>query len=332
LAFVATAKGASVFEAFAKSNSEKYPKYIEEIRGTAKGCGVSFDTLLVSNLRQELQAFMPESEKAADVPTAAPGPAVTHCTDVMVHAPAFGNSVLGHNEDGDWCHRTGYFMKATFTDVSPSYSFTSFTYPGQLSGACYGFNDAGLLHSGNQLYPLGASLGGLGIQFVMRDAVAATSFDDHIRRVGVPNQAMGTHYWLISLRERRMASIETAMSKVDVYNVPAGTTYAHMNSYRRLKIKEDCGEGSRHRLAAYERIAAVKTPTTLADVLAVLGDNSDAKLPVFRDENYDYGCLNTGVFLMPSPERRVGVLRVWTSNPKHNSRAFFDIPLPNVPA
>lgn len=50
---------------------------------------------------------------------------------------------------------------------------------------------------------------------------------------------MGSNFNMMSLREKRFVTVETAMSKADVYTIPPGGVVPHCNVYMRLNTKQD---------------------------------------------------------------------------------------------
>merc|ERR1711871_1296758 len=95
----------------------------------------------------------------------------------------------GHNEDGDISveANTTYIVQARLASPGkPIETYLAFTYPGRLSGWAWGFNGNGVVQSINALWDDPAPAGSyLGVVFVSRSVLAATSLQDALRRAGV---------------------------------------------------------------------------------------------------------------------------------------------------
>jgi len=76
-----------IYKKFTEVNSKRFPEYMEEITGLARGADVPIHYVMLVNLRAEINQFlMNKKEDQDDVPH--------ECTTVIV------KDFLGHNEDG----------------------------------------------------------------------------------------------------------------------------------------------------------------------------------------------------------------------------------------
>jgi len=90
------------------------------------------------------------------------------------------------------------------------HSWTAYTYAGELSSAAWGFSlESGVSFTLNAVYARHVEVAGVGRTFVSRSIMDATSLEDAVARVTVPNQATGHNINLIGLNEHRIVTIES---------------------------------------------------------------------------------------------------------------------------
>ena len=133
--------------------------------------------------------------------------------------------------------------------------------------------------------------GGLGRVFVSRAVLDAPTLDAAIAVAVRAGQAGGHNYQLAQRSPRggraRIVNVEAAsggrhaVTEVGGERPGAPGALFHANSYLHLKIAQTISNSTAHRLA---RAAALPTPTSPAQVEAVLGDQADAPYPVFHDD------------------------------------------------
>ena len=59
--FIGNATGKAIYDDFVASHESKYPQYVDELQGIAKGANVPISTLWLLNLREEFGYFLPHS-------------------------------------------------------------------------------------------------------------------------------------------------------------------------------------------------------------------------------------------------------------------------------
>lgn len=133
--------------------------------------------------------------------------------------------------------------------------------------------------------PSPPSQDGLGVTFVSRDTVRASSIDEFIRRATPEGLMAGQNMNVGSVVERRVVTVETAVGGAwDKLEVKGDASPSfHANEYLRMNVPQDESNphltSARHRHAAYLRSPPIKDASGL---IHFLGDTSDPVFPVFR--------------------------------------------------
>eukprot|EP01135_Chromosphaera_perkinsii_P002066 Nk52_evm27s216 gene=Nk52_evmTU27s216 len=346
--FTASERGQTVLKQLEKAARDNYPHYMEELEGTADGCGLPLARLLQYNFKFELHVahmkdLLTVQETARDQAKGHPlgwrskkrpgrqlsstGMAVhkqeqllgdhESCSDVHMRTGQ-GQLYLAHNEDNSASMSKGYFVTAhLYTDpkdpTTHLYSFKAFTYPGMLCGWAYGFNSFGMVITVNAVFPVEFPEAGVSIGFTARDVLAAQSIHEATKRAKVPHQSLGNSYNIMSLAEKRLVNVEAACNeRWDVKNLGREETYFHANAYLRMSIKvPDDGGSSAHRLARYKEMkGSLKTGR---DLLSVIGDNKDTALPIYKPPSKNKSMTLASVFVS-SEEQTMSLW--WFKNPK----------------
>eukprot|EP00897_Mesotaenium_endlicherianum_P010318 jgi/Mesen1/9314/ME000060S08752 len=261
LPYYASSEGRLLVDQLITNNREKYSSYYEELKGTADGSGVPFEQLVLVNLRKEIGPFVPE-KKAQELLTAP-----DQCSVLLLCGPLA--ALVAHNEDADISVR-GH----------SGVSYTAFTYAGELPSCAFGFNSHGIAFTLNATPPEACEIvpGGIGRNFVSRDLLEASSLEDALQRVQLPNLAAGHNYNIMDVRERRMVTVETA-SRARFAVLPIGAQpYFHANMYLRLHLQQKVNESSLHR---QQRASELPPPYSAAAMLQVLGDDKDEEFPIY---------------------------------------------------
>ncbi|XAR70221.1 Isopenicillin-N N-acyltransferase [Bertholletia excelsa] len=255
--------------ALSASNRQKFPRFWEELVGTADGSGVPLLHLILLNFRKEILGCLPKSVANPNVEAA------EDCSDVLVVTDSM--AVAAHNEDANVAlvgHT--YMVRAT---LSNGLCFTAYTYAGELPSCAFGFNNHGLAFTLNSVPPSEDEIqaGGIGRNFISRDLLEATSMDDALTRICSPDASAGHSYNLIDTRSRRILNVETASRhRVSVHKVGA-TPLFHANMYLHLQVQQVQDENSISR----QKRAAFLPKQSKADFLYLLGDEANAKFPIY---------------------------------------------------
>eukprot|EP00239_Pterosperma_sp_CCMP1384_P012952 CAMPEP_0197866808 /NCGR_PEP_ID=MMETSP1438-20131217/44412_1 /TAXON_ID=1461541 /ORGANISM="Pterosperma sp., Strain CCMP1384" /LENGTH=337 /DNA_ID=CAMNT_0043485403 /DNA_START=787 /DNA_END=1800 /DNA_ORIENTATION=+ len=295
----------------------RYPRYMQEINGTAAGAGQDLDLMLVANMKQELATAL--TPPGADEAGVLLGDA---CTDVFVKDPQNKVTSFAHNEDF-----FSYYFDLLYVvrmNVENRGSFTAVTYPGILPGWSAGWNNHHLAFSINVLYPSAMLPNGVTTVFVGRDLYEAQDLEDAIRRAAPLDLMGGQNVNIGSFIEQRIVTIETAPGGVkSVYEMGpshgGNATYFHANEYLRLQSIPQFEKSiisSQHRRSAYEHVRP--PPVTLRGLLSVLGDTSDPSYPVFRrNDATKESTLYTIAF-----DLRQGQIQIYRNNPREGAASL----------
>ncbi|XP_057421841.1 uncharacterized protein LOC130715741 [Lotus japonicus] len=269
-AHTTTPQSESLLKSLFDNNREKFPRYWDELLGTAQGSGVPLLDILLINFRKEILAFIPkEGAKSSDVDTS------DDCSDVLVVGESM--TIAAHNEDANIAlvgHT--YLIKGILQDGS---FFVGYTYAGELPSGAFGFNSHGLAFTLNSVPPVEDEIvaGGIGRNFISRDILEATSIDDAMKKINSSEVSAGHSYNLMETTTRRIFNVETASRKrVSVYEV-GETPFFHANMYLHLHINQVQDENSISR----QKRASVLAKASKEDFLSLLGDTDDEKYPIY---------------------------------------------------
>ncbi|XP_078174773.1 uncharacterized protein LOC144568341 isoform X1 [Carex rostrata] len=268
LPFASTDEGKSLVEALERSNRERYPRYWDELVGTASGSGVPLLHIILLNLRKEILPFVTKVAPTKE-------PTDDDCSDVLIVKDAMAIAV--HNEDAN-VELVGhtYLVRAV---LPCGLSFTAYTYAGELPSCAFGFNSHGLAFTLNSVPPLNNEViaGGIGRNFVSRDLLEALGIDDALDRICKPNVSVGHSYNLIDIKSRSILNIETASSNRFSIHEVGKEPFFHANMYLHLKIDQVQDENSISR----QNRAATLPADSKEKALSLLGDAENEKFPIF---------------------------------------------------
>ncbi|XP_027342350.1 uncharacterized protein LOC113855084 [Abrus precatorius] len=248
----------------------KFPRYWDELLGTAAGSGVPLLDILLINFRKEILAFIPKGgAKSTNADT------LDDCSDILVVNESM--AIAAHNEDANIAlvgHT--YLIKGILPN---GLFFVGYTYAGELPSCAFGFNSYGLAFTLNAVHPAEDEIvaGGVGRNFITRDILEATSMEDAMNRIQSLEVCVGHSYNLIETSTRRIFNVETASRKrISVYEV-GETPFFHANMYLHLHINQVKDENSISR----QKRAATMTKISKGDLLSLLGDMEDKNYPIY---------------------------------------------------
>uniref|UniRef100_A0ACD5VLG7 Uncharacterized protein n=1 Tax=Avena sativa TaxID=4498 RepID=A0ACD5VLG7_AVESA len=270
LPFASTAAGKPLLAALEAANRARYPRYWDELVGTADGSGVPLLHVILVNFRKEIRPFIPKKadHERREEPDA-------DCSDILMVSES--TAIVAHNEDANVAllgHT--YLVKATPDGAS---SFTAYTYAGELPTCAFGFNSNGVAFTLDSVPPAISEVaaGGIAVNFVSRDLLEARDLDDAMRRVCSPGVSVGHCYNLMDVRARRIATVETASRNRFAVHEAGPAPSFHANMYRHLQVEQVFDENSMSR----QKRAAQCDMNSKEKALSVLGDAADEKYPIF---------------------------------------------------
>lgn len=197
---------------------ERYPQYVDEMRGIAEGASVSFDDVMTLNV---MEAVTMDALH------------LTRCTSFAVNdeRTADGHILLAHNED--WVPEDEddvYVVSARPKEEPP---FLAMTYGGLLPNV--GFNAYGLAQLIDSVYPTDSRIG-IPRLFVARTVLASRRISSAIARTLVPHRAAGYNH-LLAHESGELYSIEVSARRFEILYGEDGYM-VHTNHYLSSNMKE----------------------------------------------------------------------------------------------
>jgi len=190
---------------------ERYPHYVDELRGLAEGANVPFDDIMVLNAMEAV---------AMDALH------LTRCTSMAVNEErtADGHVLAAHNEDWIPEDETDVLIISAKPDKDPP--FLAMTYGGLLPNV--GFNAYGIAQLIDSVYPDDSRIG-IPRLIVARAVLASRRISGAIGRTLVPHRAAGYNHLLIH-ESGEIYSIEVSARKFEILYANDGYL-VHTNHY-----------------------------------------------------------------------------------------------------
>lgn len=190
---------------------ERYPQYVDEIRGMAEGANVSFDDLTVINAMEAVTSDALHLVK---------------CTSMAVNQERTSNGtvLVAHNED--WVpedEQDVYIVKARPDHEPP---FLAMTYGGLLPNI--GFNAHGIAQCCDSVYPTDSRIG-IPRVIVSRAVLAADTPGEAIRRTLISQRAAGYNHLLVH-ESGEIYSVEVSARQFSILYACDGAM-VHTNHY-----------------------------------------------------------------------------------------------------
>ena len=197
---------------------ERYPQYVDEMRGMADGANVTFDDIMTLNAMEALTMDALH---------------LTRCTSFAVNEErtADGHVLLGHNED--WIpedENDVYVISAKPRDEPP---FLAMTYGGLLANV--GFNAYGIAQLIDSVYPNDSRIG-IPRLVVSRAILASRRLSGAIGRSLISHRAAGYNHLLVH-DSGEIYSVEVSSRKFDILHGTDGYM-VHTNHYLSQIMKE----------------------------------------------------------------------------------------------
>ena len=197
---------------------ERYPQYVDEMRGIAEGADISFEDVMVLNV---MEAVTMDALH------------LTRCTSFAVNEErtADGHVLLAHNED--WVpedENDVYVISAKPNDEPP---FLAMTYGGLLPNV--GFNAHGIAQLIDSVYPNDSRIG-IPRLVVARAVLAARRISGAIGRTLISHRAAGYNH-LLAHESGELYSVEVSARKFDILHGTDGYI-VHTNHYFSQTMRE----------------------------------------------------------------------------------------------
>ncbi len=197
---------------------ERYPQYVDELRGIAEGANVSFDDAVVLNA---MEAVTMDALH------------LTRCTSFAVNdeRTADGHVLAAHNEDWVPDDEGDVLVISAKPDKEPP--FLAMTYGGLLPNV--GFNAYGIAQLIDSVYPSDSRIG-IPRLVVARAVLASNRISGAIGRTLVQHRAAGYNHLLVH-ESGEMYSIEVSARKFEILYANDGYM-VHTNHYLDPQMRE----------------------------------------------------------------------------------------------
>lgn len=256
-------------KSYQQETLKHFPQYMEELHGIAKGAGVSFDELFLSNNREvaDFNPFVLDPN---------------HCT--IVGIPNKDGYLLGHNEDWDASSLPLlYLLDATINGTR----IFGLNYANNIIGDSIALNGYGLAQAVNELFHQDAKLG-VPKNFVARAILDCKTLEEAEEIMRTIPRAAGFNHVLV--QEKRLWNIESSAKEHAIEKIE-DEAYVHTNHYlTQLKRIDKGNEESRVRYTKVKKLLA--GINSVGDMKRVLSDQSDP--PVCRAGTIGSVIIDTG--------------------------------------
>lgn len=308
--------------------------HLLEAYGLSESTGVSVDTILDAALGPEgVQVLLAQSENGGTsgiVP-----PVHGQCTDFVAWGDATegGKVIIGRNTDYPL---GGFYDKhPTVIYYNPTYRsqrYMAVTSAGFHNAGVAGMNESGIFVGVHTVPTLHAGTEGVPAFFVGQEALkSARTLDEAIAILTRFKTAAGWNYHVVSVRERRAATIELANDMIG-YREGRGTYYVTTNHWVTADMKDRYynfnGTILKDSYARQERvgemIAATSGTLDARRTMQILGDKLDMFSQQVRQMPYTVSVSETVSSSVWIPED--GVLYVANGEAPVANNAFIELP------
>ena len=202
---------------YLKLVSEKFPQYVEEIRGISDGANADFEKVMKLNMIILTKYYKKKivQEESCD-----------SCTTLVVKKR--NGFVFGHNEDGP-LNQGAYLINAK---LPSGRKVLSLGYFGMLLGLAVNLNDSGLYFSCNSLKGKGDSFG-MPKNFLTRNLIESINFDEFMSKLKSVNRAQALNFMVFF--EKQVFNIECSVKEYLLENVKSN--FFHANNFLFSKMK-----------------------------------------------------------------------------------------------
>jgi predicted choloylglycine hydrolase len=264
LPFHHTAEGKAKYEELLRLHALRYPDFLSEIEGTAKGAGISFEELLVANLGDIYDHYAPKLDASG-------------CSTCSLATSDC--AMLGHSEDNSTIYKDQMYLARI--EITGKPALTALCYPGYLPGRAFGFNDQGICMCANSMGPKDV-VAGLGRHFLTRSLFEARSLDEAVQLATASGRASGVNVTIGSAKERRIVDLEISPQDHNVLEIRG--SYFHANHYVRLaQTDQSISPSSRSRQMRGEALLKQGVVRDKKSILSILRDQSERDYPILRD-------------------------------------------------
>ena len=242
-----TKKGKNLYKQHLKFNNDRFPGFIDELKGMSEGSGRSFQEIFMCNIRSEFS-----------------------CSNSILLDENY--ALIGHNEDGSIVFKNSFLVTAK---IDGGARWTAYTYPGFLCGNAFAFNEYGLAFAVNNVSPKTKRIGA-GRHFIARSLLESKSIDEAVKKCLIDGRASGFACAIGSTKERRIVVVELGPDSHHLREVDG--PYFHANHYLDMNLKQRISKSSEKRVLAAKK-HNVRDKRSL---LESLSDTSDVEYPIYQ--------------------------------------------------
>ncbi|MFF2323962.1 C45 family autoproteolytic acyltransferase/hydrolase [Agrobacterium sp. NPDC058088] len=258
-----------IVEAAKTAVAQRYPTYLQELQGLSEGLELPFDDVFAWNCRGDVWAMAPDG-----------------CTTVQMPGP---EPIVAHNEDGDPGLRGGCAIVRVTPNIGKAYS--AFVYPASIPGHTFAVNENGLVLTVNNIRSQ-ASGQGLPRMILTRAILDCGSVDEAASLISKSKRAGAFHLTLACAGDARIVGVEFTHKACSVHTIGVQSVHANHLVHDGMHGEAQIITGSsQSRQCCGDRILARTTHMT--DPMAILWDQQNEALPVYRDQPDDPDDENT---------------------------------------
>ncbi|WP_233804713.1 C45 family autoproteolytic acyltransferase/hydolase [Paraburkholderia sp. HP33-1] len=269
-------RGSPVAADLAMHTETRFPRVWAELQGLARGLRLPFEDVFLWNCRGDVWAMSPDG-----------------CTTLQLpHTPDAGVRRIAHNEDGDPGFSSDCAIAQCRIEGSPG--FAAFVYPGSLPGHTFAVTDAGLVVTVNNLRQRRV-VAGVPRMVLTRAVLDATDLDMAVSLLRDAPRAGGFHLTLAHRAHATLLSVEFSAYGCSVREITEPSLHAnHAIHPEMAHFSQVITDSSQHRQTRGDTLLAqTRTTGEMPDPLAILADQEDASLPIYRDDPRDPDDENT---------------------------------------
>ncbi|AAO35628.1 hypothetical protein DP149_05620 [Clostridium tetani] len=195
-----------------KKLEERFPTYLKEVYGRAKGAGIN----------ERLHLLLMCAEILGEG---------VGCTSI-IRRRENGSFIIGHNEDDEYRGNPSYMT--TYIKDNEGW-FTTYDYFNMPFGNAFSYNSSGIIKTINYCHSEEVNLEGIPRYFIQRHITEATSIEDFIKRCNIEDRASGFHAIALDANKNIAVSVEVTKDDISVKEIK--DYYAHTNHYVHEKFK-----------------------------------------------------------------------------------------------
>ncbi|WP_237173454.1 C45 family autoproteolytic acyltransferase/hydolase [Paracandidimonas lactea] len=262
-------RGSDAARTMRKLVQQRFPRIHEELQGLADGLKLDADDVFLWNCRGDIWAMSPDG-----------------CTTVQL--PSANGPRIAHNEDGDPRFRNHCGLAIVAPDNGAN--FASFVYPASIPGHTFAVTRSGLAMTVNNLRARQVSAG-VPRMVLTRAILNLATLEEAAALLNDAPRAGGFHLSLAQRGRTALYSVEFTARGVSVVDIQQPALHANHIIHASIRdLPQVITDSSAHRQARGEALLAAS-----ADInpLAILADQGDAELPIYRNAPNDPDDENT---------------------------------------